>query len=76
MTGTGISGQKNFGQFGPTVLVQGTPVSFGSDYDPPGAVFIDGYFMATITDTPEPATLAILGAGLVGLGLARKRKRA
>ena len=42
--------------------------------DPAGLVYDD--FMFDIADVPEPGTLALLGLGLVGMGITRRRKKA
>jgi hypothetical protein len=63
--GTGTAGQESY-------FTSSAADGGGSSVDPDSAVGAGPYGL--IVDTPEPATIAILGGGLAGLGCFRRRK--
>jgi PEP-CTERM motif len=49
-----------------------TAYNWNLSYDPAGTLF---FFSASQVSVPEPATLLLLGTGLLGFGLSKRRRR-
>ena len=68
----GVSGGGG-GSFLSTALYHGTYAYAGAAPNGPGVIYITE--LSGGMPTPEPATIGVLGAGLMMLGLARRRQR-
>ena len=75
-TGDNITGPSDLGLFGAvSTFGTGTMGAYTeqSNSDPPGTREHGGGFTTVPAGVPEPASLALIGAGLIGLAIGRKR---
>jgi hypothetical protein len=66
------------GNFGNTAFDLTSPISLivaPNSGTPPGDTTIQGQVVSAPPTTPEPTTFAMIGGGLLGLGLLRRRKQ-
>jgi len=66
---------RTIADLGGSILFVGFEDRIGGDYDYNDLIFAFSNLSTPVATVAEPATLAVMGAGLLGLGLARRRRR-
>ncbi len=72
--GPGLAGSSNSGSFGNTIfgITSPTGIVAPDSGTTPGVTSVQGNVSSTTT--PEPATFALIGSGLIAVALARRKK--